>query len=248
MAVIWHKDTKDTRYEVRTAGKTMRLYTNGVFHSHYNPNHIVTRNVWDLLVLPALIYPKGAIKRVLVLGVGGGAAIHLLNHFIQPEAIVGVELNPVHLNVAKRFFKVDYKNTQLVRGDAVEWVKNYKGKPFDMIIDDLYGEQDGEPQRAIAANRAWFTALNKLLSTDGMLVANFVTAKEFRSCAYFTSPDIKRRFRCAYKLTTRLYHNHIGAFLKSPQSIKSLKLNMQQHRATTVSEFSKSFKITRVAS
>ncbi len=42
---------------MRTAGKTLRLYTDGVFHSQFNPNHAVTGGVWDALMLPAFFYP-----------------------------------------------------------------------------------------------------------------------------------------------------------------------------------------------
>ena len=101
MALLWHKQDGNTRYEVRSAGNTRRLYTNGVFHSQYNSTQPVTGSVWDLLLLPAFFLPASSLKRVLVLGVGGGAVIRQLNHFLQPEQIVGVELNPVHLEVAR---------------------------------------------------------------------------------------------------------------------------------------------------
>lgn len=101
MAILWQKTIKDTRYEVRTAGQTRRLYTDGVFHSQFNPEHEVTGGVWDVLMLPAFFYPPETIKRVLVLGVGGGAVIHQLQRYIKPEEIIGVELNPVHIMLAK---------------------------------------------------------------------------------------------------------------------------------------------------
>jgi len=246
MAIIWQKKTKDSSYEVRTAGETVRLYTHGVFHSHYNPKHVVTRNVWDLLFLPALLYPAGSIKRVLVLGVGGGVAIHQLNHFVKPDAIVGVELNPIHIQVAKRFFKVNYKNTQLVEADAVQWVELYSGEPFDLVIDDIYGEEDGEPIRPIAADSAWFNKLLKLLTPKGMLVTNFVTPKEYRQCAYHTDAKIQRKFNCAYKLTTRLYENNIGAFLRSEQSVQTMKNNMAEYKALSNKGFDQTFRITKV--
>ena len=49
MAIVW-QDTRDgTHYQVRTAGKTLRLYTDGVLHSQYNPVKRLTGSVWDLL-------------------------------------------------------------------------------------------------------------------------------------------------------------------------------------------------------
>ena len=66
MAVIWSKTTKDTHFEVRRAGRSVRLYSNGVFHSQYNPANPISGTVWDLLLLPAFFRPTGTIRRALV--------------------------------------------------------------------------------------------------------------------------------------------------------------------------------------
>jgi len=60
---------------VRSAGYSLRLYTDGVFHTQYNPGNPLTGHIWDLLMLPAFFYEPDTIKRVLVLGVGGVASI-----------------------------------------------------------------------------------------------------------------------------------------------------------------------------
>ncbi|QKQ25565.1 hypothetical protein [Candidatus Reidiella endopervernicosa] len=57
MALLWYRKEGESRYEVRSAGATRRLYTNGVFHSQYNPNRPISGSVWGLLMLPALYYP-----------------------------------------------------------------------------------------------------------------------------------------------------------------------------------------------
>lgn len=67
MAIIWSRCLGGVHYEVRSAGNSLRLYTDGVFHSQYNPYRLITGHVWDLLMLPALFYPANKIKRVLVM-------------------------------------------------------------------------------------------------------------------------------------------------------------------------------------
>ena len=111
MAVIWQKYVNGTKYQVRRAGLTRRLYTNDVCHSEFNPDKLVTGSIWDLLVLPAFFHTPGKIKRVLMLGVGGGASILQLHHLLQPDHITGLELDPVHLDIARRFFNVDITST-----------------------------------------------------------------------------------------------------------------------------------------
>jgi spermidine synthase len=227
VALIWSRQEGETRYEVRSAGNTRRLYTNGVFHSQYNPTQPVTGSVWDLLLLPAFFLPPESVQRVLVLGVGGGAVIRQLNHFLQPQQIVGVELNPVHLEVAREYFGVEQENVELFEADARWWLKQYRGEPFDMIIDDIFTDADGDPQRAVAADGPWMRGLLKHLSPDGVLVCNFGSAQELKESAYFTQPAIGKRFARAFQLTTPLYENAIGAFLRQPSESALLRQRLR---------------------
>ena len=227
MAILWQKTVAGKHYQVRAAGNSRRLYTDGVFHSQYNAINPLTGGVWDLLMLPAFFYPPGRIRRVLVLGVGGGAVIQQLRHYVWPERIVGVEMNPVHLYVARRFFQLRQPEVRLHRSEAVEWLRAYNGEPFDMIIDDLFGEKDGEPVRAVALNAVWFDALLKRLSPKGMLVVNFISPKELRRCAYFSNRRIAARFAAAYKITNRLEENAVGVFLREASTPRRLAKNLQ---------------------
>lgn len=227
MAILWFKQDGDTRYEVRSAGNSRRLYTNGVFHSQYNPLQPVTGNVWDLLLLPAFLLPPGQVRRVLVLGVGGGAVIRQLSHFLSPELIVGVELNPVHLWVAREFFGVEGENIELHEADARWWLKQYRGEPFDMIIDDLFSDAEGDPRRAVVADGPWMRGLLKHLSPDGVLVFNFGSPQELKECAWFQQPAIARRLASAFQLTTPLYENAIGAFTRHPVETAVLREHLR---------------------
>ena len=62
MAILWSRQIAGVNYQVRTAGQTRRLYTDGVFHSQYHPGRMYTGGVWDLLMMPALFYGSGHIK------------------------------------------------------------------------------------------------------------------------------------------------------------------------------------------
>src|SRR5262245_42256114 len=149
MAVIFSNRIAGVRYEVRTAGRSVRLYTKGAMHTQYHPVHKLTRGVWDLLALPALALPR--VQRVLLLGVGGGAVIHLLRHWCAGVEVTGVELNPVHLQLARRFFGLRLPDVKLVTGDARVFVEQYRGEPFDLVIEDLFGG-NGVPDRSFAAD------------------------------------------------------------------------------------------------
>ena len=226
MAVLWQKCVDGTRYEVRTAGHSRRLYTDGVFHSQYNPRRPLTHGVWDLLMLPALYYPPGKIQRVLMLGVGGGAVIQLLHHFIQPAKIVGIELNPMHLKIAKRFFGVRQNLATLHQADAIKWLQHYKGPAFDMIIDDLFTEIDSEPQRVVALNNKWCSLLHKHTTQHGVVVVNSMSPQELHDSAFVVTQRLAKQYPSKIQLSLPIYENAVGAFFKTEVSKKALQLNL----------------------
>lgn len=226
MSILWLKNTPSGRYEVRSAGSSVRLYSNGVFHSQYNPNSPISGNLWDLLMLPAFFHKPGVIQRVLVLGVGGGAVIRLLNHYLKPREIIGVELNPIHIQVARQFFGVTPKEARLIRANAVEWINGYQGPAFDLIIEDLFGEEDGEPTRAVKANALWLEQLQQHLSHSGLLVMNFISQDELKACAYFSNQRVRQHFRSAFRFSLPRYENVVAAFSRQVTTSRKLRNNL----------------------
>ena len=59
MAILWSQRVGDTRYEVRAAGSSLRLYNNGILHSQFSERCPATGSVWDLLWLPGLFRIDG---------------------------------------------------------------------------------------------------------------------------------------------------------------------------------------------
>lgn len=238
MAILWQKQVENTLYEVRSAGQTRRMYTDGVFHSQYNPEHEVTGGVWDALMLPAFFYPPNTLKRVLVLGVGGGAVIHLLQRYIKPDEISGIELNPVHIMLAKKYFGIDKKQAHLIQADATKWIEDYSGPPFDMIIEDLFGEKEGEPVRVVKANKHWFAKLHSHLTPEGVLVMNFISSNDLKNCAAISYKKVSGLFESSFQFTLTHYENAIGAFLKTSVTSQQLKKNIN-----AINELKKSKKL-----
>ena len=227
MAIEWSKKVNDCLYEVRTAGATRRLYTNNVFHSQYNPNKVLQGGVWDLLALPAFSCPRDTIQRVLVLGVGGGTVIKQLQCYLNPEKIIGIELNPLHLFVAKKYFGLKRASIQLIEDDAIHWLENYKGKKFDLIIDDLFGHHKGEAERVIKLNKQWAGILLNNLSPEGLLVINFGSGSEFRNNAFLAYKKLSRQFKSILSLTLKQYDNVIGVFSKCDIIEKTMQFNFE---------------------
>lgn len=221
MALVWMAREGDDRYEVRRAGETLRLYTNGVFHSQYNPFQPVTGGVWDTLMLPALARAPERCRRVLVLGVGGGAVLRQLQYFVRPTLMVGIELNPVHLSVARRFFGLKGPSISLHQADALVWVEHYQGPVFDLVIDDLFGHAGGEPERVVAPDARWCGRLLKLLAPDGTLVINCDRPTTLRAAAPLHG--LQSAFTAGWTLTVPDYENHVGAFFRAAVDIGAFR-------------------------
>ena len=243
MAIVW-QDTRDgTHYQVRTAGKTLRLYTDGVLHSQYNPVKRLTGSVWDLLFLPSLCLPPEHTQhpissitqlnskplKVLVLGVGGGAVLHMMNAFLNCEKIVGLELNPTHIEIAKRYFSLNETVFELIETDAMEWIENYNGEKFDVIIDDLFYEESGEPIKVSPPTATWFYHLYRHLIPGGIVVMNFVGRHSAMSAAPLHDNRVKKIFPNGIHLTTPYYDNHVLAFSNRPLSSQLIRRTINQH-------------------
>ena len=226
MAVVWSKCVSGAHYEVRSAGNSLRLYTDGVFHSQYNPKQILTGHVWDLLLLPAFFYPKKKIKRILVMGVAGGAVLHMLRHFFTPDVIVGIELNPIHVSIGKKFFGLNKTPIKLVEDDAIHWLKNYQGKKFDIIIDDLFAEKNGEPVSVVEANHQWFDIMLKHLVDDGVIVRNFISRNEMLGSAGLVHMPTSKYFNSIFQFSNCCNENIVAAYLRKPATSQQLRKHL----------------------
>ncbi|WP_160153847.1 methyltransferase domain-containing protein [Microbulbifer sp. ALW1] len=217
MALVWEKQVGGNRYQVRKHGASVRLYSNGVFHSQWNPRDPLKGSLWELLLLPAFFLPEKQIQRVLLLGVGGGALIRLLQKFVQPESIVGVDIDPVHLTVARRYFGV--QGVELVCADAREFIAGLDSSntsaPFDLIVDDLFGHSNGEVARAFEADGYWCSKLLRQLSPAGAVVSNFVSRRELLASGW-RQAAIRERLQGAWTAQSPLYDNCIGVFSRVP--------------------------------
>lgn len=230
MAILWQKKTDTTHYEVRNAGASLRLYTNGIFHSQWNKHAPLGGHVWDLLTLPAFLLSSNIKTKALVLGVGGGAAINTLNHFFDFDLIYGVDLDKYHLQIARRWFKCNAENTTLIHENALAFVQQTRQK-FDLLVEDLFIENPkalGDAQRAIPADTIWFTKLSQRLKNHGLLVVNFASPLSLQaSLQKIALNDIG--FHHVYSLESLRYENAIAVFSRQSIDWSVLSIAVEQH-------------------
>jgi spermidine synthase len=157
-------------------------------------------------------------RRILVLGIGAGTALLQYRRFIDPDVLVGVDLDPLHIEIGRRFFGLDEAGAQLFEADARHWVADWSGPPFDLVVDDLYGHEDGEPQRGVPMNAAWAAALARLVSPGGTLVANFISGRELQGCAQLRASRSRASYASGFRLWGPRDHNAVGVFCRRATS------------------------------
>lgn len=222
MAVLFKEKRAGVTYEVRSAGNTRRLYTNGAFHTQFNPQHLFTSGVWDLLSLPSLCMATPP-KKVLVLGVAGGTVIHQLCQMHTLEKIVGIELDPTHIRLAKAYFQLEYPKLELIQADARKWLESCTDK-FDYIVDDIFIHAEGDPERPFAADRHWPRLLAQHLTSNGTLVQNHIDRRQSqRALGYFGRGSV-------LEFSTAQYENKVLAWFKSGTA-NGLKKNLREELA-----------------
>ncbi len=108
---------------------------------------------------------KLKIVNCLILGLGGGTVAHLLTKKFGPIPIDGVELDPIVVEVGKKFFDLDkLSNLNIITANAIDFVANPAGYQlpvtgYQLIIVDLYV---GSRYPTEAESPAFFAGLKNL--------------------------------------------------------------------------------------
>lgn len=228
MAVVWRRTIEGRTFEVRSAGRTRRLLVDRVLHTAWNPAAPLTGAVWDPLALAALLAEApGRTRTVLLLGLGGGAAVHLLRRHAAPVRVVAVEIDGTLIGVAREHFGIDGPDLRVVHGDAIAWAAAAAPRTFDVVIDDLFGERGGEPVRA-AAGRAWWGTLAARTSPGGVLVVNFAERRALSRSGLLDDPRLRRRFPSALLFRCPGYTNAIVALSRCPDAARALRARLAE--------------------
>jgi spermidine synthase len=128
-------------------------------------------------------------RSVLMIGLGGGSFTGLLHRVLPQARIDAVEINPVVVEAAKRFFGlVEDENYRVHLADGAAFVQEAKAR-YDLILTDG-GNGDGIPE-PLTTDR-YFAALRARLNPDGVLVVNL-------GLDAGKNADIARRVQAAFR-------------------------------------------------
>lgn len=229
MPVLFQHQSAKTKYRVEKHGKTISLYSNGVFHSEFTPGKLLTGSVWDLMLLPAFFHPPETVRRVLLLGLGGGVLVHQLKHFFPDVEIIAIDIDKTHILVARSYFAVNYPGVKLVHGDAIQWLKEYRGPQFDMVIDDLFwSDSNGLASRVQPLDRSWWFQLQSRVRESGSLVINFACDEELHQSCFYRNKEYSAYLPGRYRFQTPDCENSVVCLANQPLDLLAFNQRLRQ--------------------
>jgi len=116
---------------------TKTLVVDETFASFYRPGEIATHCVWDAIAAPILWLAPKRRRRILILGLGGGSVARIARALAPDAEIVGVELDPEVVRLARAHLDLDVLEIQVEIADALDWLKKAKGR-YDAILEDVF--------------------------------------------------------------------------------------------------------------
>ncbi len=169
--VILSVESAYSHVEVHKVGKWLVLKPeNNFIHSIYDPERIMTGNVWDYYCLAPLLMQNP--RTCLVLGAGGGTSVRQYQHFWPAMHVTALDIDPVIARVATEHFgiRADSPNLEMVIEDARTFLRNRKEARYDFIQIDLF--RGGVFIPFYLATREFFSDCRRDLNPGGMLIMN----------------------------------------------------------------------------
>lgn len=156
------------KIEVRKSLGKLSLRVNNITQSGG-----IVDNIYKKIYLP-----PGDRKKVLILGFGAGSFAKLISKKYPLSTIVGVEIDPKIIQIAKKFFEInELRKLKTVCTDGMEYMRNNR-KIFDLIFVDLYF---GEKINREVGNRFFLNSLKKSLEKEGEVIFNLINFKKYQS-------------------------------------------------------------------
>jgi spermidine synthase len=126
------------------------------------------------MFLSYLFRPKQ--EKVLIVGLGGGSMVHFLKHYDPKVKVDVVEIDPVIVSVAEKYFGVKSGgNVHIITKDAFEYLPKTDAR-YDVIYMDAFlkpsrdTDEPGVPLRLKTLK--FYKEVQKKLTPDGLMVFN----------------------------------------------------------------------------
>jgi predicted membrane-bound spermidine synthase len=162
----------------------------------------------------AAIYPP-EVKRVLVLGLGGGSIPIYLDRFLPEATMDVVEVDPGVIDVAKKYFGLrETSRLHLIESDGRVFLKRH-AEPYDLIIVDVF---TGSYIPFHMMTKEFYQLVRNRLSPHGVAAINILPAEKLFASNVrtlklaFDNPDFFNSGDAAVEMTSVIVIARLDAF------------------------------------
>ncbi|MGZ3611311.1 MAG: spermidine synthase [Ktedonobacteraceae bacterium] len=211
---------------VKVGDETQLILNEGVgIHSIYNPNSILTGGPWDYFMIAPyfnnLPFTQNQVRKVAIIGLGGGTAVREFSAAYGPIPIDGVEIDNTIVNMGREYFHMNEPNLHVVLQDGRYFLQTSSQK-FDVVAIDAY-QQPYVPFQL--TTKEFFQEVRNHLSPTGVTVINAGrTNSDFR-LVNALAQTMHSVFPNVYIIDTARFTNSMVIGTNSPTSLNNFMIN-----------------------
>ncbi len=211
---------------VKVGDETQLILNEGVgIHSIYNPNSILTGGPWDYFMIAPYFnnppFTQNQVRKVAIIGLGGGTAVREFTAAYGPIPIDGVEIDNTIVNMGREYFHMNEPNLHVVLQDGRYFLQTSSQK-FDVVAIDAY-QQPYVPFQL--TTKEFFQEVRNHLSPTGVTVINAGrTNSDFR-LVNALAQTMHSVFPNVYIIDTARFTNSMVIGTNSPTSLNNFMIN-----------------------
>lgn len=107
------------------------------YQSVYHPNTVLLGGYWDLFLISPFVNTSEPPHSLLVIGLAAGTVTHQFAQVFSNIKMDGVEIDPVILDVGRKFFSMDEPNLNTIVDDGRAYLRRTDDQ-YDLIVVDAY--------------------------------------------------------------------------------------------------------------
>lgn len=195
-------DTGMQWIDLWSSGREVEFRVAGATHAWWHRQRFLTGLAWDNLAAAALLRPAGPPRSVLMLGMAGGTSLRALKHLVPEVSLTAVDIDPGIIELAREHMELDALRAKIHLADAYDWVHQYQGPRFDVVVDDVYQALDHDVARPGAWSDRTGQVLKSLVAPGGVLVVNLVRGTGHREMQSEFRRFFRREFPHVCSVTT----------------------------------------------
>jgi len=151
----------------------------------------IVKGIWKK-TLKKILNSKTQINNCLILGLGGGSASRIVKKYWPQAKITGVDIDPVIIEMGKKYLGLDKLEVKIVIEDAYGWLdRNSKKNKYDLVLVDIYKGYD-IPE--MFETDKFLDLIVKTLTNKGITVFNRLYFNEKRSKAIKFAKKLEKVF------------------------------------------------------